>query len=106
MRHKSAARLTLVIASLSIVSCLGGERTDRTRQAVGEREVTFPGDPIGLFPQSSDVAYGQFRYSIPIVAPPGRAKMQPGLSLDYSSRGPYGMTGWVGWAIGGLSQIT
>lgn len=70
------------------------------------REELIPGDPIGTFPQSSGVVNGQFRYSIPIVVPPGRAGMEPRLSLQYSSDRRQDMLGWVGWSIGGLSQIT
>lgn len=47
---------------------------------------------------------GASSYRIPIVVPPGRAGMQPSLSLSYSSRGGNGIAG-LGWSISGLSSI-
>lgn len=48
---------------------------------------------------------GQVHTHIPIWAPPGRAGIQPELSLDYSSGGGNGVMG-VGWALAGLPRIT
>ena len=47
---------------------------------------------------------GAATYSVPIVAPPGRAGMQPALSLNYNSRSGNGVMG-MGWTISGLSSI-
>jgi RHS repeat-associated protein len=48
---------------------------------------------------------GDARYHAPIWVPPGRAGMQPALSLEYSSHAGNGPLG-VGWELGGLSRIT
>ncbi|MCY1015228.1 RHS repeat-associated core domain-containing protein [Pyxidicoccus sp. MSG2] len=49
-------------------------------------------------------ADGEATYTVPLWVPPGRAGMQPKLSLSYRSRGGNGMLG-VGWNVSGLSQI-
>ncbi len=77
--------------------------SQRAKVQINER---LPGDPIGLFPQSSAVSNGQFGYTIPILVPPGRAGMQPSLSLQYSSTRSHGDLGYVGWSLGGLSEIS
>ncbi|QAT86345.1 Rhs family-like protein [Corallococcus coralloides] len=48
---------------------------------------------------------GSATYSIPLWVPPGRAGLQPSLSLSYRSNLPNGLLG-VGWSLSGLSQIT
>lgn len=47
---------------------------------------------------------GAASYQVPIVVPPGRAGMQPSLSLNYNSRNGDGIAG-MGWSISGLSSI-
>jgi RHS repeat-associated protein len=47
---------------------------------------------------------GDANYGIPIVVPPGRAGVQPSLSLSYSSRAGNGELG-VGWSLAGRSEI-
>jgi len=47
---------------------------------------------------------GEALYHVPLWVPPGRAGVQPDLSLDYSSRAGNGWLG-VGWQLSGLSRI-
>lgn len=49
-------------------------------------------------------ADGEARYDLPLWLPPGRAGIQPPLSLSYSSRRGNGLLG-VGWTLGGFSEI-
>jgi Salmonella virulence plasmid 65kDa B protein/FG-GAP-like repeat len=48
---------------------------------------------------------GTASYSVPIAVPPGRAGMEPKLSIVYNSSGINGPVG-VGWAVQGISQVT
>jgi RHS repeat-associated protein len=48
---------------------------------------------------------GAAQYTLPLWVPPGRAGLQPDLSLLYSSRGPNGLLG-MGWSLGGFPRIT
>ncbi|WP_253816047.1 RHS repeat-associated core domain-containing protein [Vibrio coralliilyticus] len=48
---------------------------------------------------------GQATYSLPIAVSPGRAGLQPSVSLEYRSDSPNGMLG-MGWSLGGLSSIS
>lgn len=71
----------------------------------------FPEDPqlptagVGYLPGSGSVGpTGDANYDIPIVVPPGRAGVQPSLSLRYSSRAGNGELG-VGWGLAGTSEI-
>jgi len=49
-------------------------------------------------------ADGAATYSIPLWVPPGRAGIQPSLSVNYSSNAGNGLLG-VGWTLSGFSQI-
>ncbi|MEM6819936.1 MAG: FG-GAP-like repeat-containing protein [Pseudomonadota bacterium] len=60
---------------------------------------------VGTMSGEHSVNSGAAGYSIPIVVPPGRAGMQPSLSLNYSSGGGNGLLG-VGWSLGGIYAIT
>lgn len=62
-------------------------------------------DMVGTLPGNAGVSGGQAVYSIPIQTPPGRAGMQPNLSLEYNSSSSVGVMG-SGWSISGLSSIT
>lgn len=70
--------------------------------------VTFP-VLVGVFgvPAHAIVVSdgGQATFSQSIVVPPGRAGMEPKVSLVYSSSAANGAVGY-GWSIQGLSQIT
>ena len=62
-------------------------------------------DPtVGRLAGSAGVSGGAASYEIPIVVPPGRRGMQPGLSLNYSSRAGNGIAG-MGWSLSGLSSL-
>ena len=64
-----------------------------------------PPSAVGRTPGAFSVSnVGSATYSIPIVVPPGVAKVQPSLSLVYRSGTPNGLLG-VGWSLGGLSEI-
>ena len=94
-------------------------------EVVGSRaqQITAPGTPpapatlgwpspavigsetTGTLPGEGSVGVaGDYRYTLPIEVPPGRAGMAPSLSLSYSSSGENGIAG-VGWALTGLSAI-
>ncbi|HEX8793973.1 MAG TPA: FG-GAP-like repeat-containing protein [Polyangiaceae bacterium] len=71
---------------------------------------TIIADATGVLPPTGDGALsvgdrGDAHQHIPIWVPPGRAGMQPQLSLEYSSTGASGLLG-VGWSLAGLSRIT
>lgn len=59
------------------------------------------GRPLGYGSVTDD---GAATYTVPIVAPPGLAGLEPNITLEYNSRAPNGMLG-VGWSISGFSQI-
>lgn len=62
-------------------------------------------EPTGTLPGEGGVGVaGDYRYTLPIEVPPGRAGMAPSLSLSYSSSGENGIAG-VGWSLTGLSAI-
>ncbi|HEY3645641.1 MAG TPA: FG-GAP-like repeat-containing protein, partial [Gammaproteobacteria bacterium] len=58
----------------------------------------------GSMEGSAGVSGGTATYSIPIIIPPGKAGMQPSISLNYSSRGGNGEMG-MGWSLSAGSQI-
>ncbi len=59
---------------------------------------------VGALEGSGGVSGGAATYNIPIVIPPGRAGMQPSISLNYSSRSGNGVAG-VGWSLSAGSSI-
>ncbi|MBV1909340.1 MAG: VCBS repeat-containing protein [Kangiellaceae bacterium] len=60
---------------------------------------------IGALQGQAGVSGGAASYSIPITLPPGRAGMQPSVSLNYSSRNGNGIMG-VGWSLSAGSSIS
>nr|WP_246722905.1 fibronectin type III domain-containing protein [Aliikangiella sp. G2MR2-5] len=59
---------------------------------------------VGALEGQAGVSGGAATYSVPIAIPPGRAGMQPNVSLNYSSRSGNGIVG-VGWSLGVGSSI-
>ena len=72
-----------------------GTGVDITSGSVGQGASLSP-----LLSESfqTDLATGSATANIPIVVPPGRKNMQPGLALSYSSNNPNGACG-VGWGL-------
>src|SRR5262245_43060581 len=62
----------------------------------------LPSAPVGVIEGMSEItASGEYRYTIPLQAPRGRAGIEPSLSLQYASRAGDGHLG-VGWNLVGL----
>ncbi|MRX27296.1 RHS repeat-associated core domain-containing protein [Kangiella sp. HZ709] len=70
----------------------------------GDTPVLSGNTNVGALEGSGGVSGGAATYNIPIVIPPGRAGMQPSVSLGYSSRSSNGVAG-VGWSLSGGSSI-
>jgi RHS repeat-associated protein len=65
-----------------------------------------PTEPVGALYGSFAVSdRGTATYEIPIQVPPGRAGVEPRLSLKYTSTKSNGLLG-VGWSLEGLSSIS
>ncbi|MBE0389459.1 hypothetical protein PLUTE_b0424 [Pseudoalteromonas luteoviolacea DSM 6061] len=62
-------------------------------------------DNIGAISAKASVNGGAAAYQIPIKLPPGRAKMQPNIALNYSSSSGVGVAG-RGWSVSGLQSIS
>ncbi|QFU06943.1 tRNA3(Ser)-specific nuclease WapA precursor (plasmid) [Pseudoalteromonas sp. THAF3] len=62
-------------------------------------------EAVGTIAGQAAVNGGAASYTIPIKLPPGRAGMQPNVSLNYSSRSGNGIAG-VGWGLSAGSSIT
>lgn len=82
---------------------IGGASHDAQGDTYSEPLV--PSEAVGtLQGQFSVSADGAASYSLPLTVPPGRAGMQPSVSLTYSSRSGNGIVG-VGWSLGAGSMI-
>ncbi|GAA1993116.1 RHS repeat-associated core domain-containing protein [Catenulispora subtropica] len=111
------SRLLAVALVASTVSALGvsaAQVAAASGQPALPKALAIPGVPVvasfgatGYMAGTSTVTpSGAFAYQIPLDVPPGRAGMQPTLSLDYSSVGGDGMVG-MGWRLSGaMSEIT
>ena len=58
----------------------------------------LPQTTLVPWPGKASISGGAASYSIPITLPPGRAGIQPGVSLNYSSNGGNGLMG-QGWSL-------
>lgn len=86
-----------------------GRRSDR-RACINRLLIIFSGVICPVLTQAAHASVtvgdgGQATFSQSISVPPGRAGMEPKLSLVYSSSGVNGPAG-LGWSIQGISQIT
>jgi len=113
----------VALASLLFIAChgdgadspSGDDDTSSTTSAVLKPPLTVPATTIltatpGVLAPKGDGTLGvddrgQAHQHIPVWVPPGRAGIQPELSVDYTSGGGNGLIG-AGWGLGGLSQIT
>ena len=82
---------------------LGADRgtSPKTNPSRSEPDV----DAVGLLEGGVGVSHGVATYRIPITVPPGRAGIEPTVSLDYRHTNGNGHLG-VGWGIGGTSVIS
>lgn len=95
---KSASGTNQVLASVSAVSSAPHDPN--------AMNIVTPGTAVGSIPGTFAVdPNGGATYQIPIVVSPGVARVQPVLSLVYSSRAGNGTLG-VGWQLSGVSAIT
>ncbi|MGX5203017.1 SpvB/TcaC N-terminal domain-containing protein [Aliikangiella sp. IMCC44632] len=62
-------------------------------------------DAVGSVKAEAGVSGGAAVYNIPITLPPGRANMQPSVSVNYSSKAGNGILG-VGWSLSAASAIS
>lgn len=72
--------------------------------AAGSGDLPTHDATVGTMLGHAGVDGGAATYSVPIVVPPGRAGMQPALSLNYNSRSGSGVMG-VGWTMSGTSSL-
>lgn len=65
----------------------------------------LPSEPVGYIAATSSVSpTGEYRISVPLDVPPGRAGMAPTISLQYGSNSGNGIAG-VGWSLSATSLI-
>src|SRR3982750_3274482 len=102
---RCASFLTAVALTL-----FGAAGSNATADAIGAAlnavsDTSPPHDATtGTMNGAAGTESGASTYSIPLVLPPGRAGMQPSLTLSYNSRRGDGLAG-MGWALEGLSTI-
>lgn len=82
----------------------GLEPADLTAGGVLQTHPTHNAN-VGMLAGEGGTTGGAATYTIPINVPPGRAGMQPGVSLSYNSRSGNGTPG-MGWSLSAGSAIT
>ncbi len=100
------ARIRALTFAILMVAACGGADDDI---AVDREEISMPpilaSTRVGTMSGAFSVGLeGSANYSLPLEVPPGRAGVQPALSLDYSSRAGRGLLG-PGWSVSTGSQI-
>lgn len=121
LRKLCAWRLLLSCLVVVGMACSGGDGKDT--QGAAPHDVICPVFDRALLPSASEghadttvnagkvdgafsvSAWGEARYRIPLVVPPGRVGMEPSLALTYSSGSGDGPLG-VGVSLSGLSSIS
>jgi RHS repeat-associated protein len=123
--HRPSRVIPIVAVPLLLgVACHGdgasddtasGPATSSTSSAVTRPDLTVPANTIladtaGVLAPTGDGSTsvddrGHAHEHIPIWVSPGRAGIQPDLSLEYTSGGGNGLVG-VGWGLAGLSRIS
>ena len=79
----------------------GGSVTNQTFEDLTVPSSNFTGPTSG----KPSVSGGSASYAIPIAVPPGRANVQPSVSVGYSSRSGDGIAG-VGWSLNAVESIS
>jgi hypothetical protein len=87
--------------SVQVISALPSNIPNGTNASVSDPGNQF----VGAMPGTPSVDGGAAGYHVPIEIPPGRAAMQPEVSLSYNSRNGNGVAG-VGWTLSAGSAIT
>ncbi|WP_177241715.1 RHS repeat-associated core domain-containing protein [Myxococcus fulvus] len=101
-REQEEEHTTQLTKALGAAQSIPFELRQDTILATGPAGQSTP----GAIPFSADVtASGSAAVSIPLWVPPGRAGIQPSLSIVYDSQGSDGILG-PGFNLAGLSQIT
>ena len=118
MKNRFVRWCVMVLGMVLAVACGHGQDGLGAVEHIGETAqpvtLAFPSGSVvssgkvGTLPGGGEVGpSGDYRYTLPIEVPLGRAGMTPALSLSYSSTAGNGVVG-VGWSLGGgsLSEIT
>lgn len=82
----------------------GSEFLDLSGHLREARDVKRETNTVGRLQGEASVSGGAATYDIPIKVPPGRAGMEPNVSLTYSSRAGNGIAG-MGWSLEAAPRI-
>lgn len=103
MTARGAVLMLPIVLSLSAVGA-ASPRPAFSASSLDPDDIQVHDATVGTMAGEAGTEGGAATYHVPIVVPPGRAGMQPALSLDYSSRSGDGIAG-MGWSLSGLSTI-